>query len=371
MASGKDSSIVKRKLWTEESMTAAVNSIHHENKRLREAARLYNIPVETLGRHACGIVEEECKPGPSTVLTDEEEERLSSYLIEMADMGFSLSRDAVMEMAFMIVDRNQTFKDGKAGRTWFEGFERGHPNLTLRSPQPLSYSRVLCSNQETIDDFFWQNWSTIWTTKPHFKAHVNFNVDETGVSIVHKPGKVIAELGRRNVYSITSAEIGKTHKIIACVSKSGSVLPPMMVYLRKKSVPEKLKEGAVPSTLFTNSESGWPNYELYLEWFIFFFLQQIPRVRPVLLLQYGHSSHISFELIELARANNIHLLCLPAHSTHIATTRLNVGAFKSFKTNISKACGKYLSRHPGRITLDVLASLVAKLGLTLSPQSTL
>ena len=26
-----------------------------------------------------------------------------------------------------------------------------------------------------------------------------FNVDETGVSVVHKPGKVITELGRKNV----------------------------------------------------------------------------------------------------------------------------------------------------------------------------
>jgi len=32
---------------------------------------------------------------------------------------------------------------------------------------------------------------------------------------------------------------------------------------------------------------------------------------PVLLIFDGHHSHISLELIELARANNIHLLFLP------------------------------------------------------------
>jgi len=36
-----------------------------------------------------------------------------------------------------------------------------------------------------------------------------FNVDETGVSIVHKQGKVLAQLGRHHVYAITSAEKGK------------------------------------------------------------------------------------------------------------------------------------------------------------------
>ena len=33
-----------------------------------------------------------------------------------------------------------------------------------------------------------------------------FNCDETGVSVVHKPGKVLAQLDRRNVHSITSGE---------------------------------------------------------------------------------------------------------------------------------------------------------------------
>ena len=29
-----------------------------------------------------------------------------------------------------------------------------HPHLALRSPQPLSYCRALCSNKSVIDDFF-------------------------------------------------------------------------------------------------------------------------------------------------------------------------------------------------------------------------
>ena len=131
--------------------------------------------------------------------------------------------------------------------------------------------------------------------------------------------KVVAELGRRNVYAITSAERGKTHAILSCVSASGYSLPPMMVYPRKKSVPETLKEGAIPNTFFANSESGWMNSELYLQWFNFF-LQTIPPVRPVLLIQDGHGSHVSTDLIELARANDVHLLCLPSHTTHPAAT---------------------------------------------------
>ena len=50
-----------------------------------------------------------------------------------------------------------------------------------------------------------------------------YNGDELGVSVVHKPCKVVAELGRRNVYSITAAERGKTHTIVACFSASARV----------------------------------------------------------------------------------------------------------------------------------------------------
>ena len=133
----------------------------------------------------------------------------------------------------------------------------------------------------------------------------------------------------------------------------------MMIYPRKTCVPDKLKEGAFPSTLFKTSESGWINSELFVEWFAFF-LKSIPPSRPVLLVQDGHSSHVSIELIEMARENNVCLLCLPAHTSHILQP-LDVGVFKSFKSSFNKACGNYMKQNPGRvITTDVLASMVGQ-----------
>ena len=107
---------------------------------------------------------------------------------------------------------------------------------------------------------------------------------------------MIVELGRENVYAVTSAERGKTHTVLSCVSTSAYVLPPMIIYPRKKSVPDGLKGGAILGTSFKNSESGWINGQLFIEWFQFF-LQHISPVHPVLLLHNGHASHISFDLI--------------------------------------------------------------------------
>ena len=43
-----------------------------------------------------------------------------------------------------------------------------------------------------------------------------------------------------------------------------------MVYPWKKSVPDHLRLGAVPNTLFSNSQSGWITKEIYLELFKWF-----------------------------------------------------------------------------------------------------
>ena len=65
--------------------------------------------------------------------------------------------------------------------------------------------------------------------------HMNiFNMDETGVSVVHKGEKVVTEMGRKNVWALPSGEKGKTHTILTCVSASGFVLAPFLIYPRQR-----------------------------------------------------------------------------------------------------------------------------------------
>ena len=71
--------------------------------------------------------------------------------------------------------------------------------------------------------------STVWTTQRNFKANADLQFNETGISVVHKPGKVVAELRRRNVYAMTSGDRGKTHTVLSCVSASGYIQHPSSV----------------------------------------------------------------------------------------------------------------------------------------------
>ena len=74
-------------------------AITMQKKGLRQAAREYDVPVTTLKRRVDGVLPADCKPGPSTVLLKEEEERLAKYIIEMAQQGFGLSPADIRSLA--------------------------------------------------------------------------------------------------------------------------------------------------------------------------------------------------------------------------------------------------------------------------------
>ena len=61
-----------------------------------------------------------------------------------------------------------------------------------------------------------------------------FNADETCVTVIRRPGKVIAELGHHNVYTITSAERRKTQTVLSFVSASALALPSYLVFPQKE-----------------------------------------------------------------------------------------------------------------------------------------
>ena len=81
-----------------------------------------------------------------------------------------------------------------------------------------------------------------------------------------------------------------------------------------------------------------------------FFIDNIPSTRPVLLIYDGHASRISMDVIEKARQNDIHLLCLPSHCSHILQP-LDV-SMSSLKLQFSKVCRWFLARNPGRVITE-------------------
>ena len=137
-------------------MTEAVKAVE-AGMSLRQAAKVYNVPVETTRRRVLGKVAVDCKPGPATVFSKEEENELVDYVVQMANMGFGLTRGDLQLTAYRLAERlgkSHPFLNGIAGRGWLEGFLARYPKLVLRSTQPLSYSRAVSANPDAISDHF-------------------------------------------------------------------------------------------------------------------------------------------------------------------------------------------------------------------------
>ena len=191
------------------------------------------------------------------------------------------------------------------------------------------------------------------------KPMLIFNADETGISKVHKQrARILARRGQKSVWELTSGERGRTHTLVVCGSAAGYALPPMMIFPRMR-INENLRSGAPPGTIFAGSPKGWINKDIFYRW-LDFFIDNIPSARPVLLIYDGHASHISMDVIEKARKNDIHLLCLPSHCSHILQP-LDVSIMSSLKLQFSKVCRRFLAKNPGRvITEQDLAGLLGE-----------
>ena len=90
-------------------------------------------------------------------------------------------------------------------------------------------------------------------------------MNETGISVVHKPAKIIATKGARQVSKVTSGVRGKNVTVVCAMNAAGIYLPPMIIFTRKRMV-ESLMNGAPPQSVGFASPSGWMDADLFVKW---------------------------------------------------------------------------------------------------------
>lgn len=182
-----------------------------------------------------------------------------------------------------------------------------------------------------------------------------YNMDESGLNTVpDDKEKIISEKNKKHVGKISSAERGTTVTVIACINAAGNVLPPAFVFPRVRKNPAFLHgmvEEYPQCKLFCN-ESGYSNSYIFLEWMKHFIAEVRPsKDFPVILLLDNHASHLNYDALVLAKANSVHMITIPPHSSH-KVQPLDVGFFAPLKTYWAQAVNDYLMLHPGE-TVDI------------------
>lgn len=276
---------------------------------------------------------------------------MQEYLEYCSDIYFGLSAIDVRVLAYQYaVKINADFpsawtRDGKAGLEWFYGFMRRHPRLSLRKPEATSLARASAFNPSNVALFF-NNLKEV-ANRMTFEAHRIYNMDETGVTTVHRPQRVVSRCGQRQVGSVTSAERGQLVTLALAVSAAGVRVPPFMVFPRKR-FHSRFLIGATSGSDGAASPSGWMNAEIFLR-FLKHFQKFVhaSKETPALLLLDNHESHRSLAALEFCRNNGIFMLSFPPHCTH-RMQPLDVSVFGPFKTAINTQCENWMLMNPGR-----------------------
>lgn len=81
-----------------------------------------------------------------------------------------------------------------AGDDWFSSFLKRNNTLSIRKPEATSLSRAMNFNPINVKLFMDKYDSVL--VKHKFEAHEIYNLDETGITTVQNPGKIVAQKGK-------------------------------------------------------------------------------------------------------------------------------------------------------------------------------
>jgi hypothetical protein len=107
-----------------------------------------------------------------------------------------------------------------------------------------------------------------------------------------------------------------------------------------------------PDVMLSATESGWIDSVVFKQWLERAVVLWQPRrqlregvLEPLVLVVDGHVSHVSLEALTVAERAGVHMLLLPAHTSH-TTQPLDVACFKAWHTNFGTALHEFRVRNP-------------------------
>lgn len=336
--------------WTKETLLKAVEAVKHNKISGYEAAKTYNIPRTTIMDHVIGRRgQKSLTLGRPTALPPDTEKQLADSLHTMEKWGFGLSREEVIDLVsqYIILNKIPTpFKGGVPGSDWFANFASRN-SLSIKKPQAVEYARKKAADPFIIDDYFNLLDKTIKSLGLENRPDRIWNLDETSYCSDPKKTKVVGLKGFASTRTTSSSGKNNTTVLFAS-SAAGEKGPPFIIFKGKYLWSEWTSSEGFPGTTYTATKNGWIESEAFEKFMSKSFIPMIKnKDEPSLLIYDGHSTHIQLSVIKKAKENNITIIKLPPHSSHLLQP-LDLSVFKPFKDEWDKRMVKWQRTHVGQ-----------------------
>ena len=322
---------------TEEDIQVALFAITNGMSQ-RRAASEYGIPRATLQRRINGGISRQEAREPQQRLSPIQEDHLTQWVLTQESLGHPPTHTQIRLFAGKILHAKG---DGQPlGRRWMEGFLRRNPILRTKKQLQIESVRVNGATTEVIKKWF-QNMALpyIKSVKPENR----WNMDEAGIMEgIGDNGLVVGSAERRFIQKKTPGSKAWT-SFIECISALGQSVSPLVIF-KGKTVQQQWYETELhryKGWKFTATENGWTSDDTAVEWLQKIF---IPKTAPRdpsevrLLVLDGHGSHETDDFMWECYSNNIQLLFLPPHTSHVLQP-LDLAVFSPLKTYYRKQIG--------------------------------
>lgn len=322
----------------------------------------------------------------ATLLCEQTEKELVNWLIFLDDWDTPVTYDIVREKALKLARiRNPDVE--KIGSKWIQRFLKRQPEIRGRLSAQLDRDRAKAGNAKVLRDFY-AKWHDI-IVRFGIRPEDIYNFDEKGVLIGRTSRQwVITRRSKKTPYAIQDGS-RESVTVIECIragipqtlsdnedcapatlpipsllaDTAPHAIPPFFITSGDSYTAGNFKyifanEYGQPNILagaaYYKSPKGYTNKQIglyYLVRHFDFHTRQNGGLKgkPRLLLLDGHNSHLSLDVVQYAMDNNIHLLCLPAHTTHLLQP-LDVGVFRPLQNEYGKAVSQWTRDGNGRMS---------------------
>lgn len=358
----------------------AHNEVINDGLSIRAAAKKYDLCHVSLMRYKRKKSSSNKANGVQTTVTmgyrscnrifsPEQEQSMVDYIIRAAEIYYGFPPKEIRKLAYQLSEKcdirrpKQWDENGLAGEDWFTSFMKRHTELSIRTAQPTSLSRATSFNATNVKLFF-DNLQKV-LDRELFEAKDIYNVDETGVTTVQKPNRVVARKGIRQVGALTSAERGTLVTVTVAINPIGNSIPPMFIFPRLRYQDHFVRDGPIGS-IGAGNASGWMQEKEFVQ-----FLQHFQKhttsslSHKVLLLLDNHFSHISIQALDFCKENGIVVLSFPPHCSH-KLQPLDRSVYGPFKKAVNSACDSWLRNNPGKTMTIYNIPEIVKVALPLA-----
>ena len=321
----------------DQTLQLAIQSYQNrEYTSVRACAKAYGLNESSLRTRLKNGENKSTSHAYQQLLTPAQEQMLVQWILDLDSQGHAPSHAKVREMAQIIRSvsnstSNLTGSPPSIGHNWVHRFKLRNPKVATLLGKTLDSARVNGTSSEALREWFALFEKTV--AKYHIQPCDIYNMDETGIALGACCNQwVLGQSNKKQTY-LKSPENREWVTIVETIGAQGQLLQPLVIFKGQGLQSTWFPKEQHPDWKFAHSPNGWTSSEIAISWLREIFLpQRAQTTTPTLLVMDGHKTHCTLEFMWECFQNNVKVLYLPAHSSHV-TQPLDLSCFSTVKKN--------------------------------------